>query len=126
MHPALLTFCIDPDPEDHSKVYKDWNSKLAHSVTTFYQSHSDITAAIYSSYNTFARVLDDPASYGFIPDHVDKEGGQIWKDHLHPTSAMHDVIAKDISSLLRDIPSSSSGLAEKRGWVSYLSPRNYI
>jgi hypothetical protein len=58
---------------------------------------------IYSSYDTFTRVLCDPISHGFIFEDVTKEGG-IWYDHLHPTSAMHDIIAKDIAQFLGDQP----------------------
>jgi len=59
---------------------------------------------IYSSYDTSTRVLDDPISHGFIFDDISKEGGGIWVDHLHPTSAMHEIIAKNMAHFLGDQP----------------------
>lgn len=59
---------------------------------------------VYSSYDTFIRVLDDPESHGFAPEDVGKKGGAIWHDNLHPTSAMHAIIAKDMALLLNNQP----------------------
>ena len=59
---------------------------------------------IYSSSDTFTRVLGDPISHGFAFDDVRKEEGGIWYDHLHPTSAMQDIIARDIAQFLSDQP----------------------
>jgi phospholipase/lecithinase/hemolysin len=59
---------------------------------------------IYSSYDTFTRVLRDPVSHGFAAEDATKEGGGIWYDHLHPTSAMHDVVARDIARFLGELP----------------------
>jgi phospholipase/lecithinase/hemolysin len=64
---------------------------------------------IYSSYDTFNRVLDDPESHGFTLPDIGKKGGAIWRDDLHPTSAMHDIIAKDIAQFLDDQPSFVAG-----------------
>lgn len=57
---------------------------------------------IYSSYHTFNRVLDDPESHGFTLEDIDKKGGAIWHDDLHPASAMHNIIANDIAQFLDD------------------------
>lgn len=45
-------------------------------------------------------MLDDPVAHGFNPDHVAREGGDIWADNLHPSSRMHDWIAHDIGKFL--------------------------
>jgi len=100
-------------PLDRSQVFKEWNHKLALSVRAFCDSHlEDITAMIYSSHDTFTRVLDDPGSYGFAIGDVDKEGGAIWYDNLHPTTAMHDLVAKEIASLLAGQPA----FVGKKSW----------
>ena len=59
---------------------------------------------VYSSYDTFTRVLDDPELHGFTPEDVSKKGGAIWRDDLHPTSAMHAIIANDMAQLLNKQP----------------------
>jgi len=86
------------------QIYKDWNKALAETVRQFANAHypEEITAMIYSSYDTFTRVLDDPISYGFTFEDVRKEGGGIWYDNLHPTSRMHDIIAADMAQFLGD------------------------
>ena len=86
-------------------IYKKWNEALAETVRGFAsEDPKEITAMIYSSYDTFTRVLDDPLSHGFALGDVEKEEGGIWYDHLHPTSAMHDIIARDIAHFLGDQP----------------------
>jgi phospholipase/lecithinase/hemolysin len=87
-----------PDPKSDNLT--TWNSELARMATTFASSLPDATVMIFSSWDTFNRVLDNPADYGFNEDHVGKEGGQIWVDHLHPTSEMHAVIARDLVAFL--------------------------
>jgi hypothetical protein len=102
----LFTF-VPPGPKaiNHSQVYKKWNQELRKYVRLFATSHPlEITAMVYSSHDTFNRVLDDPQSHGFAPHDIDKKGGAIWCDDLHPSSAMHDIIAKDISRFLEDLP----------------------
>jgi len=111
--PSILQ---ESEPPDRSQIFMEWNRKLAQSVRAFCDSHpEDITAMIYSSYDTFTRVLDEPTSYGFSSDDIDKEGGAIWHDHLHPTSAMHDLIARDIASFLGDQPAC---IGKKAWWSS--------
>jgi phospholipase/lecithinase/hemolysin len=93
------------EPRDRRQIFHEWNDKLIQSARAFCDSHpEDITVMIYSSYDTFTRVLDDPASHGFSLDDIDKEGGAIWNDNLHPTTAMHDLVAKDMASFLGDQP----------------------
>lgn len=100
---------------DRSQVFKRWNQALTKNVDLFVKSHpGELTARIYSSYDTFTRVLDDPESHGFKAEDVCKQGGAIWYDQLHPSSAMHRIIAGDIARLLGDIP------AYKENWSSWL------
>jgi len=84
--------------------YKLWNSTLHEAVQSFHSLHPDVTALIYSSYNTFSRVLDDPAQFGFKAGDEKKRGGSIWVDQLHPTSKMHREVAKDLSQFLLLVP----------------------
>ncbi|THH20678.1 hypothetical protein EW146_g716 [Bondarzewia mesenterica] len=87
------------DPK-HSEPYKMWNYNLMETAKEFTLSHPDITALVFSSWDTFNRVLDDPVAFGFNGDDGRKRGGGIWYDHLHPTSKMHGIIAKDVSEFL--------------------------
>jgi lysophospholipase L1-like esterase len=94
----LASYRSNPD-----QIYKDWNKALAETVRQFANAnHSEITAMIFSSYDTFTNVLDDPVSCGFTSEDVRKEEGGIWYDHLHPTSRMHDIIAANMAQFLGD------------------------
>jgi len=80
--------------------YHAWNATLVHQFQEWASSHPDITAFLYSSWDTFSRVLDNPSAFGFDPSDIDQAGGAIWVDRLRPTSAMHRVIADDLASFL--------------------------
>jgi hypothetical protein len=85
---------------DMTANYVNWNTELRKCAAKFSVEHSDATIMVFSSWNTFTQVLDNPQAEGFSEDDVGKEGGAIWFDHLHPTSRMHDIIARDISRFL--------------------------
>ena len=103
--PCLILYLLGPKALDRSQIFKTWNEQLGKYVRVFANSHpNEITAMIYSSHGTFTRVLDAPESHGFALEDTDKKGGGIWRDDLHPTSAMHNIIAKDIARLLEDQP----------------------
>lgn len=55
---------------------------------------------IFPAWQTFTRVLDDPRAVGFAQDDVVRERGGIWVDHLHPTSAMHKIVADELAAFL--------------------------
>jgi hypothetical protein len=60
-------------------------------------AHPDISAFMFSSRPTFDRILDNPSV-------VD---GDVWLDHIHPTTMTHYVFATDIAEYLDGI----------EGWV---------
>jgi len=94
---------LAPKAIDRSQTFKKWNQELERYVRLFANSHpKEITAMIYSSYDTFNRVLDHPELHGFTLEDIDRKGSSIWHDDIHPTSAMHDIIARDIVRLLDD------------------------
>ncbi|KAF8886503.1 hypothetical protein BD779DRAFT_1529984 [Infundibulicybe gibba] len=81
----------------------NWNTNLRAGIAAFAQRHPDVTALCFSSAATFHRVLDDPVAHGFPLSDVCKPGGAIWIDALHPTSAMHDIIARDLAEFLTSV-----------------------
>jgi hypothetical protein len=81
--------------------YADWNVALRSSIVSFASECSDATILMYSSHETFSRVLDDPVGHGFHEaDAGSKAGKGIWMDHLHPTGKMHDFVARDLVAFL--------------------------
>lgn len=94
-------------PPGERYPFEQWNDTLRSSATRFAGDNPGVTVLVYSSYETFTRVLDDPASCGFRPEDVQKAAGSIWVDHVHPTSKMHDEIAKDMLSFLSGVSRSA-------------------
>ena len=93
---------------DYHRIYEAWNSTLRERVARFSAAHPDITTLFFSSWDTFTRVLDDPLAHGFQPEHVSRAGGEIWVDHLHPSTKMHDWIAYNLSRFLTSLPAYTS------------------
>lgn len=80
--------------------YQTWNATLEKELQSWARTHPDITAFLFSSWDTFERVLDDPNAFGFDRNDTSEAGGAIWVDRLRPTSAMHRIIADDLVSFL--------------------------
>lgn len=80
-----------------------WNNALRAEAEKFATSHDEATVLIYSSWATFTKVLDDPTAFGFAQEDVRKPAGSIWVDRLHPTSALHGVIAEDMGQFLGSV-----------------------
>ncbi|KAJ7021811.1 hypothetical protein C8F04DRAFT_1273220 [Mycena alexandri] len=74
--------------------YIAWNVDLQRASSQFAMAHPDATVLIYSSYDTFSAILDDPVAYGFAPQDAVTAGGPMWVDHLHPTSKVHGFIGR--------------------------------
>lgn len=98
-------------PKEHStewgKTYDSWNESLRAHAREFAQAHLDSTILIFSSHATFSSVLDEPDAYGFLETDVRKKGGEIWIDRLHPTSKMHEWVARNLAQFLSEINSSA-------------------
>ncbi|EMD32722.1 hypothetical protein CERSUDRAFT_99099 [Gelatoporia subvermispora B] len=91
--------------EERAAIYAAWNKHLREAVEAFSAAHPDAWAVVFSSWDTISRVLDDPVEHGFSEEDVCLAGGAIWYDYLHPTSAVHDLIAWDLAAFLAAIPS---------------------
>lgn len=84
--------------------YLDWNKRLHAGAQDFYTKHPNITALMYSSWDIFDKVYNEPTKFGFSRQDLRKRGGAIWMDHLHPTSRMHEVVATDLEAFLKAFP----------------------
>ena len=69
----------------------------------FRKSHDDADVAIYDAAGLFNEVLNNPTKYGFINGTSTGDSKKcVWEDMLHPTTAMHEVIAADVAKFLTD------------------------
>jgi phospholipase/lecithinase/hemolysin len=73
-----------------------WNEHLRNKVTIFQSHADDSTLLLFSSHAFFRDLLDEPVKYGFVEEDTKMSGGAIWFDGLHPTSKVHEALAKQI------------------------------
>ncbi|KAJ7681558.1 hypothetical protein B0H17DRAFT_1161112 [Mycena rosella] len=88
---------------DISATYMNWNAELRKLVTTFAGAHPDSRILTFSAFDTFTYVLDNPKLYGFAKRDVGAAGGAVWRDHLHPTSMVHKIFARDLAAFLKGL-----------------------
>ncbi|PPR03635.1 hypothetical protein CVT24_007751 [Panaeolus cyanescens] len=74
-----------------------WNAALRDALHDFCSSHED---ALFSANRVFNNLLDNPDKFGFA---AEPEQSDIWVDHIHPTSKVHDVVARSIGEFLNGI-----------------------
>ncbi|KZP21637.1 carbohydrate esterase family 16 protein [Athelia psychrophila] len=99
----------DPRIDRRAHIYAAWNTQFAERVRMMASKHTpEMTALLLSSHKIFTSVLDNPTVYGFEADDVVTSGGAIWFDYLHPTSKMHEIIAKEVISFLENVNPSKA------------------
>lgn len=79
----------------------EWNSELLRRIRLFRDRHPDVLVVHYDSFAMFTEILDNPESFGFrdaITECVEQDC--FWADFLHPTSAVHWILAGEISAYL--------------------------
>jgi phospholipase/lecithinase/hemolysin len=84
--------------------FGNWNDELQRGLAHFAANHPDATIMLFSAWDTFSRILSDPARYGFNPADRTVQGGSIWFDFMHPTSRVHNILAGDIAQFLFSQP----------------------
>lgn len=81
-----------------------WNKLLREKAAEFASKHEDATVLLFSSWETFSRVMDNPNAYGFTKHDTVSSASRMWVDFLHPTSKMHDIVARDVAEFLTNVP----------------------
>ncbi|TDL20818.1 hypothetical protein BD410DRAFT_790494 [Rickenella mellea] len=110
--PALLR-----NEPSAAATYNNWNEHLHKSSLKFQEKHRDAKVFLFSSSATFNRVLDSPEEHGFDVKDLYKRAGKIWMDHLHPTSAMHRWVAKDVEEFLMSKSPATENPAQNAGQI---------
>jgi hypothetical protein len=67
------------------------------------QINEGVSMLFFSSYESISAILDDPVRHGFAEADLKKMNGSIWVDYMHPTSRVHDLLARDLSRFLGKI-----------------------
>jgi len=77
-----------------------WNASLEASIQEFQRRHEpDICVLYYDAHFLFSDMLDFPSKYSI----ASAGKGDFWIDDVHPTSAVHRNLAKDIRAFLDKI-----------------------
>ncbi|KAI9067916.1 carbohydrate esterase family 16 protein [Trametes sanguinea] len=109
-HKGARNFCfVDVPPTyDYPEIQKPaklkdtiltWNASLREATERFSADHAEATVFIWSAFDFFARLLANPAAYGFHGEDTRKAEGAIFEDGLHPTSRVHLLMAQEILQL---------------------------
>lgn len=93
-------FTAGPKPQKLQDAVLEWNSALSGAAAKFAAEHTDATVLVWSSWRLFSDILVNPAAYGFSQEDAAEEEGAIFEDGLHPTSAVHRVIAQELLEFL--------------------------
>jgi hypothetical protein len=96
IHPAPLTPHYTPDLKYDPNV----RPPIATAVG---QENKGVSMMLFSAHECMSAILDDPATYGLNPEDLNKVDGSVWVDHMHPTSLVHDLLARDLSRFLGKI-----------------------
>ncbi|KAG8852532.1 hypothetical protein FRB96_008627 [Tulasnella sp. 330] len=75
-----------------------WNELLVQKLATFAETHTGSSTFLFDSHTLFTNILDSPASFGFSadPDVGTIMDNEVWCDHIHPTTATHKIVAREI------------------------------
>jgi hypothetical protein len=98
-----VRYGIEVDRSEET-TFQRWNRLLMDGLQVFKKKHPDCTVMLFSLYQTFSVLLEDLETYGFPPSHRHTSRGQVWIDHLHPTSRVHELLAHFLSDFLSDVP----------------------
>lgn len=108
---VVYTDCFDLVPSRLEAVvvkkFQAWNTALSNEAQRFGKDHPDATVLVFSSFEAFDDVLNKAEELGFDPKDIKREGGSIWMDHIHPTSKVHDQIARRLAAFLESIQPAS-------------------
>ncbi|KAF8141376.1 hypothetical protein EV363DRAFT_1307923 [Boletus edulis] len=85
---------------DLASRIEEWNSELVAQATNFVSNSTETTIWVFSSSKVLSEVLDNPSAQGFAESARDVVGRGIWRDSLHLTPAVHEIIASRMLSTL--------------------------
>ncbi|KAK7691522.1 hypothetical protein QCA50_004921 [Cerrena zonata] len=95
------------EPNEPSPIIVHWNKTLREYASQFMATHPDANVFVWSSYELFNKILDDPKKYGLEEEDRKRMGGSIWFDHIHPTTKVHKEIARDMVAFLEATQSNA-------------------
>lgn len=85
---------------DLASRIEEWNDSLVTHASDFVSNNTQATMVVFSCNKVLSEVLDNPGAQGFAENAKDVVGRGIWRDGLHLTRVVHEIIASRMSSAL--------------------------
>lgn len=85
---------------DIASRIEEWNESLVTHASDFASNNTQVTMLVFSCNKVLSEVLDNPGAQGFAESAKDVVGRGIWRDSLHLTPAVHEIIASRMLSAL--------------------------
>ena len=81
------------------------------SVGQFSARHPEIVALLFDAHAAFAKFFADPTKYGLPIDAGRAFDQAAYVDHIHPTTRVHDLLAKEVAMFLlgREVEGKQEG-----------------
>ncbi|KAL4789289.1 GDSL lipase/esterase [Aspergillus venezuelensis] len=87
--------------KNYTEILREYNQQLQVAVDEWSVKHPESAVLMYDAWSFFTEILDHPHSYGFDDSTSMGDGKRhIWWDDLHPTSAFHRLLARDVAGFL--------------------------
>ncbi|KAJ7339034.1 hypothetical protein DFH08DRAFT_249397 [Mycena albidolilacea] len=85
-------------------VIAGFNTKLVAKIASFKANNTGVTSWLWDSNAAFTTILNAPTQFGFVDAVGFGNTGDFWGNNYHPSSAAHQIFAKQISTLLAGTP----------------------
>ncbi|CDO77590.1 Carbohydrate Esterase Family 16 protein [Trametes cinnabarina] len=83
------------------QVIAGYNTKLAARAASFQAANTGVKTWLWDSNAAFTTVLNNPTAYGFVDATSYGNTGDFWGNNYHPSSAAHDIWARDVAAVLK-------------------------
>ncbi|KAG8983886.1 hypothetical protein FRB94_002247 [Tulasnella sp. JGI-2019a] len=79
-----------------------WNDLLSQRLSSFAEMYPGSSTFLFDAHALFTEILDSPTSFGFSTDRDvgTSMDGEVWCDHIHPTTATHKIVAREVFKFL--------------------------
>lgn len=77
-----------------------WNALLPNHIRKFGKKHRDVTVFLFDEHALLSKIILDPTQYGFSANAGRMRDNETFLDHVHPTSAVHRILARELASFL--------------------------
>ena len=86
--------------ESRNEKCLEWKADLQQHIDEFVAAKGDVSAFVFDIHGITSRILADPVKFGFPSGSGHMHDGVTFVDNIHPTSAVHKILARELATLL--------------------------